>query len=834
MSNIERNYSSSNGTIPDFKSRDGHLRSGPTTVAERPRNNVDKFTYMELAVACASRFEGGISRNITFYQPSRDDKQTKRLEFILGELRIDMQILFETNCLTRSQASNGSTALLDIRDQIVQTDEIAESGCECDSSCDIGHLKANISNMKELNERLGIVPDSGSLGKEERWEEELLRLRQENDKLKCENNQQRQTIESFYREIEKKNQLLTAAKMLLDEKMKTPAIVNSHESLRENSISAICKQCDEMTNFLSHNISEQNRLSLENNQLTTRILACEAWIRLLDDKFQLNIKSGDQCEKTIDKIHSQIKQVQSECERPTKDDELEAIHSTLQHKGECLTSDSNQDVAINSIKNGIWLPSKRVNDDMNCVNNTLTASKDELTVPCSISKEGDFEQKTNTLTYGCIKKHNPLTEKKPSVRGSNCEQLEPIICRDGDEKALLNIGTFTKPKINQFLSSVANSNKAVIYENEASTSYGDPTPIHHFKNVISLENIQTTKTKHEVSIPSTSPVGKKKNQPETYELKLIDDCSQKDPKMEQHLSERNIQKNSEEFRKSQTNQLSNNIESGTFGTSGTIKNMIARKRDNIVREPSLDTKSKPKNMVISRGQGSANVSKKQPNHEEHNRNAIGRTIHHQHIASYHGATPPAVVMDYRENVIKSGSIALTNSKPQKRNLLPISLDDSCENPSIQVEKPATDIGIPTITVDTKPHYAALPVPKKNKHIGNAMQLNKTGSEQLDCSNASQHILIRVVHADDENCSKSSDNVDQNSSVVRALKLDNLGHLISEHNSFDVFSQDDYKFQMDKKRSCSVTKHDLQERLLQNKHFRAKVEKTEEGSSYCIS
>lgn len=279
-------------------------RSTPLSV--RPWTKVDNPMYLDLAVACVSCL--GDASEVATQKVSFDkskshhaEEQIKQLEFMLGELRIDMQILFERNCFPApSVASVGSMTAIETKDAAAQTDTHLSNNS---SGCDNGTSDTvNINIPQSID-----VPHEHSHPQGVEYQAEILRLRQENDKWQCENNEQKQTIASLCHEIEQKNQLLNAAKVFIDANIKNNENADAKHNFADNLHHTHldeCQRCAFTSDLLAQTQLDNDKLNLQHNQLKKIVLSYEAEIETLDRRLQQSIAKNLQCEKSLDHIRN--------------------------------------------------------------------------------------------------------------------------------------------------------------------------------------------------------------------------------------------------------------------------------------------------------------------------------------------------------------------------------------------------------------------------------------------------------------------------------------------------------------------------------------------------
>lgn len=302
MSVLTENYflTSNDSGAAGVSSRDAHyLRSRFSTTLSPRQWTTDKVTYLDLAVSCVSCLgdtSDVSSKKVSFDRSNHEEEQIKRLEFMLGELRIDMQILFERNCFPApSVVSVGSTTSIKTKDASAQTESNLsnESNCDTDSSVsEINILQS--ADVRIQNEKINQQNDE--------YQKEILHLRQEKDKWQCENNEQKQTIESLCHEIEQKNQLLTTAKVFIDASIKNSEDADIVKNFSDNLNHRECEHCSLTSNLLAQTQLEKDKLNLQKNQLEKMLLSYETEIETLDRKLQQSMEKNVHLEKSLDQI----------------------------------------------------------------------------------------------------------------------------------------------------------------------------------------------------------------------------------------------------------------------------------------------------------------------------------------------------------------------------------------------------------------------------------------------------------------------------------------------------------------------------------------------------
>lgn len=352
MSILARNHLPlSTNTIPCVVPRDGHLHSRRLSASTpRPWDFVDKSEYLELAIACTSSLKDGgdKSRMISFPKLNNDDEQIKQLEFLLGELKIDMEIMFERKCLTPNLASVGTMATIETKEATTQTDQIAESKSECSSVCDTTFDECFDENVFETEIRNQSHQDEIQRI-EQHYETEISHLIQESNKWQRENSSHKQTIASLCDEIEQKNQLLTAAKVFIDEHVKNTtenAVVRKNDDdddehdddIDGNGVSHVeCQQCTFSSNLLTQTQFEKDKLNMENSRLKEIISTYKTELQTLDGKLQQNIAKNVHCEKALDIARSLESQLVAENHSLQQEaDDIKSKLAALESDNHCL------------------------------------------------------------------------------------------------------------------------------------------------------------------------------------------------------------------------------------------------------------------------------------------------------------------------------------------------------------------------------------------------------------------------------------------------------------------------------------------------------------------
>lgn len=188
---------------------------------------------LDLVIQCLSGLDKvKATEYISFAQSNKNGEQVKQLEFTVGEMKMNMQILYEQNCYVPNMDSVGSVRLQQTKDAIIQTDEIDHSNL-----------------------------DNPSIQRNEQYQAEIERLKHENDDLKCKNNEQNQMIRKMLDEIELKKRLPIASD---DEKDN-----NKHVDASTQFESPVdCQKCVITSRIIAQTQLDKMNLSLRNHRLT--------------------------------------------------------------------------------------------------------------------------------------------------------------------------------------------------------------------------------------------------------------------------------------------------------------------------------------------------------------------------------------------------------------------------------------------------------------------------------------------------------------------------------------------------------------------------------------
>lgn len=328
MSMFTRNsFQSPMNTIPCVVSTRGSSPSRQhSPSALRPRHFVDNLNNFELAIACNSTLEdvGKLSRKISFPALNNDDEQIKQLEFMLGELKIDMEIMFEKICSTSNLDSAGSMTSIENTESTTQTDDIiVNNNCKFNSNGDAANRSNEfIYETEVLKQQIDEIQRIF-----EQYEHEILNLTQENNKWQRENSNHGQMIASLSDEIKQKNQLVTTAKEFIEEHIKNIAAIarkniDANNDTTENGVRHVeCQQCHFTSNQLSKIQLEKDKLNMEKSQLEQIISAqYNTEIQALNSNLRQHIaQKTDQDEKTLDIIRSLQSQLSAENDMLKKD-----------------------------------------------------------------------------------------------------------------------------------------------------------------------------------------------------------------------------------------------------------------------------------------------------------------------------------------------------------------------------------------------------------------------------------------------------------------------------------------------------------------------------------
>lgn len=223
----------------------------------------NKSMCLDLIVQCLSGLDNVKATEYVSFAEARHEVQIKQLEFILGESKINMQILFERSCYVPKFVSVGSMTSQQTKEASNQTEDI------------IFH-----SNPHKFQ-------DATIIQQNEQYRAEILRFRHENDELKGRNDEQNQTIRNMLHEIELKNELLVAAKAFIDDGIMSNEDADSSKHFAHDSHSTVdCQKCLITSKILAQTQLEKENLNSKNHQLTRIILSCEREVQTLDRKLQ--------------------------------------------------------------------------------------------------------------------------------------------------------------------------------------------------------------------------------------------------------------------------------------------------------------------------------------------------------------------------------------------------------------------------------------------------------------------------------------------------------------------------------------------------------------------
>lgn len=431
MSVLTQNYFSASNVshVGGILSRDvHHLRSRfSTTTAQhkRPWNSVDN--HLDLAVACVSCL-GDTSevstQKVSFDKSKHEEEQIKRLEFMLGELRIDMQILYERNCFPApSVVSIGSMTLVETKDVAAQTD----SNLSKESSCDIGSSATAETDIPERE----VMQNETIAQHDNEYQIEILRLRQENDKWQRENDEQKQTIEILCHEIEQKNQLLTAAKVSIDANIKNNENANVDENFSDNLSHTECQRCTLASNLLVQTQLEKDKVNLEKIQLKRAVLSYETEIETLDKKLQQNIELELKYERLTQEAHELQEQVATfEIQRSKQSHQKEGsqtksglVASKSQVAVKKTALSQNKPITKSTVERSISSPANKIET---LGRNASKSKNKRATVTTSTEMKPNFKGNRQDLS---------LTSKKRTIPNANSVLRGSKISIKGQEDA---------------------------------------------------------------------------------------------------------------------------------------------------------------------------------------------------------------------------------------------------------------------------------------------------------------------------------------------------------------------------------------------------------------
>lgn len=285
---------------------------------------VDNLDYLDLAVSCVSGIDDAtkVTRNIVFKKSNNDvvrenqKKQIKDLEFLLGELKIDMQILYERNCIDANAAPSVVSPLTLV--ETIESSAQTDTNSNGNASCDNGRFNVNIPKPdNSLN-------DNEKIQQNDQYQTRTVRLKQENDKWQRKTDNLIQTIKCLRNEIEQKNQLLNEAKVFIDEKIKSHEMADDIDENFANDLNHTeCQQCTFTSHLLVQTQLEKDKLNLQKSQVKKIARSYEIEIQALDRILQKNIDKNIHFEKMLDLIRNEQCALNSTNERLTQEaDEL--------------------------------------------------------------------------------------------------------------------------------------------------------------------------------------------------------------------------------------------------------------------------------------------------------------------------------------------------------------------------------------------------------------------------------------------------------------------------------------------------------------------------------
>lgn len=334
ISQQDLNCSSSDCVVDSEAIQHGQIHGSMEKPSAPLSYSDDKSMCLDLIIQCLSGLDNvsKATKFISFNRTNANDAQIKQLEFMLGELKIDMQILFERNCSTPDVATVSSMTLNRATEVSAQTDEI------------MAHSYSHIEQASQLQRH-----DSDIIHKNEQYQAEILQLRQENDELKCTNNDQKQTIWNLRVEIAQKNQLLMAAKALIDddndETTKENQVTDASKNCGQNhhSYSTFnCQQCTITSDALVQSVAEKDGLSAKNHQLTRMVLSCEKEIQTLDRKLQQStekyVQFKNKYERSMDAVHHLQSYLESQQSKETDQFRKKESQTPYKHSNDLINN----------------------------------------------------------------------------------------------------------------------------------------------------------------------------------------------------------------------------------------------------------------------------------------------------------------------------------------------------------------------------------------------------------------------------------------------------------------------------------------------------------------
>lgn len=423
------------------------------TISENPWDTVNRSTAY-LTVACVPELSNEAEVNaeetqkiVYFNKLDNGGRQIKRLDFLVGDLRIDMQILFERKCHMPS-TSAGALTLSETKVNETQTKDNLNDDTKRITLDDMMH--ANVDNS-ELNNS----PDNVAIQRDEQCQEAILLLQRDNDELTRRYNDQNQAIERLFHAIKRKNQQLTASN---DDEMNNTQNADSRRHFTDNLSRFECQQCVQCSNLLAQSQHDNDTLKL---QLKRIAVSHETQIRTIQRKLKQSIERNAHFVESLDIIRNLQSKLESENDKLKQEaDEWRKHVAALNNQNEKHASQVN--VGQTKTKS-MSLDSKRAVEmplSSNAFMTKSTIQSDALSLEKQI-KSLDDEPTQNDCESGTKQSTSQLGSSEMSRRENHVEQMRRMFeAQSGKVKRDVSLAK-------RCFESIRNAN-SVLSENQAS------------------------------------------------------------------------------------------------------------------------------------------------------------------------------------------------------------------------------------------------------------------------------------------------------------------------------------------------------------------------------
>lgn len=352
MSKRKLNSSSSTkGSISRARSQ-GAGRNALRKFPARPSQNlIDRTAFLDYIIACISGFNNDEEApQITFDQANGDDERIEQLQCLQGEeksYKIDMKKSFERNYVVPRV-----DAMTSFKTEEIQTDDnLIIDSCFDDAICS--------KHKPTKDKQLSNSKVKQTIQSQEKYQTEILRLRQENDEWMQINGEQRQTIRNSCHKIQVQNELLSAAMAVIMREITSTENPLSTANLKQDFNVVECGRCVSASRIIFQSQLDKDQLEREKKQLMKMVSSYETEIEKLDRQLvesaqkeaQLSSKT-EQLAKTINEVKLTLKnanqafnqklcennaQAKSEHERLTKDVEnLQSQETALENANQAI------------------------------------------------------------------------------------------------------------------------------------------------------------------------------------------------------------------------------------------------------------------------------------------------------------------------------------------------------------------------------------------------------------------------------------------------------------------------------------------------------------------